>query len=191
MRVEASGRQFIFPAECACCGGSADGRLTASASKTTGKKVVHTTTHTWDFPYCSRCLRHVRAAQSAVSVGIFLAALTAVLAVVLYLAVAPWLAVLVGIVGFVGMVMLYNKMMGSAKAACAPECACVSSAVAFLEWDGSRQAFEITSTSYAVAFMVANERKVVNLSPRALLLLEAQGRGSQAGGQQAARRYST
>jgi len=191
MRVEASGRQFEFPSQCACCGGNADTRLTASASKTTGKKVVHTTTHSWDFPYCSPCIAHVRKARSAGSTAVLLTVVDLVLGVILYYAAAPWLGIAAGIAGIVGVILMHRAMMARAMAACGPQCACVSSAVAFLDWDGSRQAFEIASPSYALAFMVANERKLVNLSPQALQFLEANGCGQRAGGKQAARRYGS
>jgi hypothetical protein len=114
-----------------------------------------------------------------------------VVAVVFYLNESPLLCLTTGVVGLAGVVMLYTKMMGKAKAICCPQCVCVSAAVAFIEWDGSRQAFEIISPSYALAFMAANERKLVNLSPQALQLLETHGYGQLAGGEQAARRYST
>jgi hypothetical protein len=187
MRVEASGRQFVFPVQCACCGGAADGRLTASASKSTGKKVVHTTIHSWDFPYCSPCIGHVKAAESASSISILLTVVALVIAVILYVGVAGWLGVATGLGGMAGVIVLYNKMMAKAKAACGPQCACVSSAVTFLNWDGTKQAFDMASAGYATAFMMANERKLVNLSPQAQQFLEANGHGHQFGGQQAAR----
>ena len=101
----------------------------------------------------------MKAARFAGSVAVSLTVITIVLAVVFYLTESPVLCVTMGAVGLIGMVMLYGKMMRRAKALCCPQCACVSSAVAFLDWDGSRQAFEIVSRSYALAFMVANERK--------------------------------
>lgn len=80
-------------------------------------------------------------------------------------------------------------MMANSKAACGTQCICVSSALGFLGWNGSRQAFEIASTSYALGFMVPNERKLVNLSPVAVQFLEANGHRHPAWGQQTAQRY--
>src|SRR5689334_15882635 len=69
MQVDVSGQQFVFPDICACCCGHANSTLSVAASKSTGKKVVHTRTNTWDFPYCGACLGHVRAAEAAVSLA--------------------------------------------------------------------------------------------------------------------------
>ena len=191
MRVEVSGRQFTFPPICACCGAPANTVFTASASKKTGKKVVHTSTHAWDFPYCSVCTAHYQAAQNAgktvgaLGVGVLVFALFA------WLAVSFWLGVFIFVVGFAGIVALQSNLMTQAKAMCRPQCACVGQCVSLLDWDGARQVFEITSLAYALAFMVANERKLVNLSPQARQFLVANGYGQQIGNQQSARRYET
>lgn len=49
MQIDLSGNKFTFPHCCACCGGDPETSLTASASKSKGKKVVHTTTKSWAF----------------------------------------------------------------------------------------------------------------------------------------------
>src|SRR5258708_35922121 len=65
MRIHVSGHSFVFPPKCACCCGAANAELSISATKSSGKKVVHKKTHVWDVPYCDRCLEHVRAMESA------------------------------------------------------------------------------------------------------------------------------
>jgi hypothetical protein len=42
-------------------------------------------------------------------------------------------------------------------------------------WHGTLHQFDILSLNFALAFMVANERKLVNLSPEAMELLASSG----------------
>src|SRR5262249_31085490 len=71
--VQLSGRQFLFPRACACCGNSANRVLKASAKKSKGQRVVHTTTMSWEVPYCAACLAHVSAMDGAAFTAIGLA----------------------------------------------------------------------------------------------------------------------
>src|SRR4051794_4471700 len=61
--VQVSARIIHWPGACACCCQPADTSIAASSTRTTGKKVVHTHTKSWDVPYCRRCLAHIRAAK--------------------------------------------------------------------------------------------------------------------------------
>jgi hypothetical protein len=65
MQVDVSGHQFVFPTVCACCNGRADTELTVSTSKSTGKRVIRTSSNEWDIPYCKQCVLHVKAVESA------------------------------------------------------------------------------------------------------------------------------
>lgn len=191
MRVEVSGRQFNFPPHCACCGAPANTTFTVAATKTTGKKVVHTSTNTWDFPYCSACIAHIKAIRQANATATALGIGTIVLALFCYLGVAPWLGVLISFLGAVGTIFIYNQLSTQAKALCGSTCACVTHGVAFLNWDGTQQVFEIVSQDYALDFMIANQKKLVNVSPQARQLMEAYGYGAQVNTQQTARRSRT
>ena len=71
MRIDVSGHKFIFPHQCACCGAVPHTTLTALASKSTGTRVVHTTSKSWAFPYCAQCTEHVRTAGNAVTTTAF------------------------------------------------------------------------------------------------------------------------
>lgn len=109
----------------------------------------------------------------------------------LYFSVASWLGFIVAIGGIAGAIAVHSNLMAQAKAMCISQCACLLESVAFLDWDGTQQVFEIASPDYALTFMVANERKLVNVSPVARQLLEAGGHGHKANKPQAPRRYST
>jgi hypothetical protein len=176
MRVEVSGQIFDFPHRCACCGGPANSALSVSASKTTGKKVVHTKTSTWNIPYCSACIKHVDAARAAAratlwTVGVALVA--GAFAGYQYSGVLGWSLVLLGITGAVA---LYSKLMAAARRRCTDTCVCVCEAAAFRGWQGSLNVFEFLSRDYALEFMVANQKKLVNLSPEASQFLANRGR---------------
>lgn len=184
MRVEASGYQFIFPQHCACCDTKADTALTVSASKSSGKKVVRTKTNTWDFPYCTQCKKHIEAADTA-------NILTGVVCVISLVAagyLGSKVGAFIGVIGLVAALFTYIKLMAHAKSMLKASCACIGKAVGFLDWDGTRQVFKIVSHEYARKFMVANSRKLINVSPEARHLLEGAGYEHRANSIQSARR---
>lgn len=190
MRVDVSGHKFSFPHQCACCGAMPQTTLTASASRSTGKKVVHTTSKSWDFPYCVQCTEHVRAASNAVSTTAFIIITSLVAAGYIYFFTdASVFGVIVGIGGIVGGIFAYNSLMAKAKRMCGSNCACVQSAVGYLGWQGSCHMFEIISSGYALAFMVANQSKLVNVRPEVWQWLQANGYGASPHQPQSARRH--
>ncbi len=187
MQIDLSGHSFVFPNQCACCNGPADAELTLSSSKSSGKKVVHTKTNIWDVPYCRRCLVHVAEAADARNV----VTLIKVIAVVTGLLFWYFVSLAVGIgagfmVIFLGGVLFYFQMK-IAKSKCSRDCACVDRAIVYLGWQRTLHQFEVTSTQYALALMIANQRKLVNLSREARSLLESHCHTSNA--LRSARRY--
>src|SRR5262245_6868711 len=185
MRVEVSGYQFVFPQQCACCEASPDTVLTVSASKSSGKRVVRTKTNTWDFPYCSPCVRHFEAASAAKT----MTWVVSVLSLVVGLYLSSWLGFIVGALGIGGALFMYQKLMAQAKGMRTSSCVCVGKAVAFLGWDGTRQIFYVVSPIYAREFMIANKKKLINLSAEARRLIEPSGFEDCANSVQSARRY--
>jgi hypothetical protein len=174
MRVDVSGQKFAFPAKCACCNGQPDAELTISASKSTGKRVVHTTSKAWSVPYCSRCVQHVQAAEMAARVAWVFGILSAVGGAVFFWndSQLPF-AALFTVVGLVGTGLIHNRMMSRARSLCVPNCACVSRSISYLGWYGTLHRFEITSVEFALHFMAANHSKLVNLTPDARRLLQS------------------
>jgi len=191
MRVDVSGHQFVFPTACVCCNGKADTELTVSASKSTGKRVIHTNTNAWDIPFCDRCVEHVKAAEAAVFLAWVLGVLSVVAAGVLWYFLTPFLGIPVGVAGLAGTGFLYNKLMADARAKCGPDCVCVEKAVKYLGWHGPLHKFWITSEDYALAFMVANQKKLVNLSQEATDLLKASGHVPRPSAPRAPRRFKS
>lgn len=190
MQVEVSGRTFDFPPYCTCCGNPPHTALTAAATRTRGKKVVHTETHTWDFPYCSQCAEHVKTAKDAGSTaaGLVLLALLASP----FLAIWVWrpLGVLATIGGIIAAGCAYNQLMTKARSLMVPNCSCLEMAVSFQGWHGTHQRFFFRSQGYAIAFMLANRTKLVNLTPEAQQILHAHGADPVNRGQ-SSKRYMT
>jgi hypothetical protein len=166
MQVDLSGQKFVFPQNCACCGGPPETTFTASASRSRGKKVVHTTTKSWEFPYCKKCCEHVAAAKGAVAATTFI--VLAAVIVALYVAIA-WeqgaIGLLLGAGGLACSGGINSRLMSKAKALCSAGCVTVKPAVSYLGWQGSCHMFGINSPAYARAFMLANQNKLVNVRP--------------------------
>ncbi len=190
MRVDLSGHKFIFPQHCACCGAMPQTTLAASASRSTGTRVVHTTSKSWDFPYCAQCTEHVRIANNAASTTAIIVTVSLIIASYLYFMTSVQiLGGLVAVAGIVGSIFAYNSLMTQANNLCGQGCACVKSAVGYLGWQGSCHMFEITSPGYASAFMVANQSKLVNVRPEVWQWLQANGYAAPPHQPQTARRH--
>ncbi len=181
MQIEVSGRQFIFPSVCACCGAESETTLTVAANKSTGKKKVKSETRTWEFPYCNNCIEHIKAASSAVSWSIFIAIVT--------VTIIGHFNILLNICIIGIAIGITSKLWMKAQSMCNTNCCCVSASVKFKNWHGTQQVFEIYSTHYALAFMIANKEKLINISPTASKLLESNGHGYLKDKPQIFRRY--
>lgn len=191
MRLELSGHQFTFPTRCACCHASANAQLLVSASKSTGKRVVHTKTQVWDIPYCTRCLSHVKAAAQAATTAKTLTALSIIAALILCYITSSYLGLILGILGVAGTIMVHNQQLTKARQLCGPSCVSVRAAVAYLGWYGTLHQFEIGSRDFAREFMAANQRKLVNLSPQAQQVLAAGSPAPVQNAPRSPRRYMT
>ena len=179
MQVDLSGQKFVFPPQCACCGNPPQATLTAVATRTTGKRVVHTTAKSWDFPYCAQCLAHVQAADQAKTTALCLVIASLLAAACLYFFTGiAVLACIAAVGGIGGSIAAYNNMMLKAKAQCATTCACVQRAVQYLGWQGTCHMFEVVSHAHALAFMTTNQKKLVNVRPEVWQWLNANGCGT-------------
>jgi hypothetical protein len=189
VRVDLSGHNFVFPNECACCGAAPDGELTVSASRSWGSKVVHTETKSWDFPYCTGCIRHIRAVEAAGSLARLLTFLSILLAVLVGFGVGPYWGAAIGILAVVGTVVVYGKRLRQARAECGANCVDADKAIVYLGWYGTLHRFEIGSQHFARDFMTANQNKLVNLSSEARTLLSSSGSGFKPSASRSPRRY--
>lgn len=188
MRIYLSGRKFTFPLQCACCGGTPETTLTVICGKSTGKRVIHTKVNTWDFPYCTQCIDHIRIAKNA-SVGMVLITVVSVIVAVYFgqfTAVSTYAWIIVA-AGSAGGFCVYNNLMHKARRNL--NCVSTGNAVAYLGWHASCHEFEVISRNYALAFMLANEAKLVNMTPDTWGWLQANRHGEKSDQQQSARRF--
>lgn len=154
MEVQLSGNKISVPPRCCCCDGTPDSDFAASASRTTGKRVVRTQTQSYSFPICQGCLAHVAAWPGDVGCGaVFLIVITVGLALIPYL-------------------LLRSAAKARALTMCSPSCAGPSAPVKYLGWHGSSRTFWFASDRFAIPFMRANKSKLVNVDWNVARLLE-------------------
>src|SRR5258706_9758060 len=125
MLVQVSGQRFTFPRACARCGRPAEATLQAAHSKSKGKRVVHTRTWSWDFPYCNSCTAHVRVWRNALGNGFALGALTGFGVLILLAAfdAGDWRIVAAIVAGLIAWVVMVARYQSKARAMCFEECA--------------------------------------------------------------------
>jgi len=190
MKVELSGHKFDFPRHCACCDAGAQTTLSVSASRSTGKRVKHTTSKAWDFPYCATCVEHVQAAKwatiGAISTfvcGVFLALASG--------ANSPLPSTAIFWSGVAGSIAIYVVLLARAKNMCHAQCSGVRTAVAYQGWHGTLHKFKISSPAYSHRFMTANQSKLVNVRPEVWQWLQANGMRTETTTAQSPRRYQS
>jgi len=193
MRIDLSGHKFTFPQQCACRGAAPQTSLAASATRTTGKRVVHTDTRSWDFPYCLSCTAHVKAAKDAAIAAGFISGGSILIFMFCSFALdQAGLGLLLCAAGIGFAIFTHNSMMSKAKSMCSSTCAAVKSAIGYHGWQGACQMFEVVPPQYALAFMLTNQKKLVNVRPEVWQWLQTNGYGgSLADKPQSAKRYMT
>jgi hypothetical protein len=186
-RVQISARMVQWPDVCACCCRAADTRVEVSSTRTTGKRVIHSTTKAWSVPYCNLCLEHIQASKDLQShrifvwhpslvisaVGVFLSLILLVSKLVLGLAA---FAVTIGV-----LVLTYKWSRGTYERAmkakeaereqlkrrldsalCATCCEQVAIAAGYEGWHGTVHSFTFASQQFAAAFEQANPGKCLH-----------------------------
>lgn len=178
MLVEVSGQRFVFPQQCACCGGLSNTTLQAAHSKTWGKRVIHTKTWSWTFPYCTACSDHIRSYSYAPAMAVLFALIVIVSGAVTGSSIT-WSEEALGYVLMIGIVLTiaagivgYIRQSRKARAKCFETCVYVGPAVTYVNWYGSVHSFNIVSSKYAALFMLANAKKLVNVTNDGRRLME-------------------
>jgi hypothetical protein len=161
--VELAARKFALPFECPCCGAPPDTDLAITA-KPTRQALA--------FPYCKRCVAHVRKWEDSgvASAGVM------VLAIVGAIAAAIASSVLIAVAIFIGGATLAwwlrSSRRAAAKAACGESCATPAHAVTYLGWSGATNSFVFASPTFAARFAEANPTLVANETPKLRKLLD-------------------
>lgn len=187
IKVDISAQTINFPPICACCGGPPDAVVGATATRTTGVRVVRQTSQGWDFPYCTRCIAHVTALHKARGVQTALIIAGALLSLVVGMAVGNFGLTCILALIFCGAAILIGRILiKNAEATKGANCANCDGAVRYNGWHGSCHFFVLDSPHYAYHFMHANINKLVNVHPQTHQWLHGQ---APPVGQQTVQRY--
>lgn len=170
MRISVSGKQFVFPRSCACCGAHA--LTTLAVSGTERNRRARTRGWTWDIPYCVVCKQHIRSSERILLAALTLSALGLFSGFVAAAWTGRWelgleLAVFMLLATCFTCGALWRYVRGKSSI----NCLGMARAVAYLGSDGSCHTFDIKSAFYAADFVRANHRKLVNVSPRVASIL--------------------
>jgi hypothetical protein len=161
--VELASRKFALPTECPCCGAPPDTELPITS---------RATRHSFVFPYCDRCVRHLRIWEGSGvgSAGLMVLAITGAIGAAI--SGAFLLAVGVFIVGAVIAWILRQSRRAAAKRGCGESCATPGAAVTYFGWTGTTSSFSFVSPTFAARFAEANAQIVANHSPQLRKLLD-------------------
>jgi hypothetical protein len=172
--LQISARMLSWPQHCACCGGTSDAFFHASATKTTGKRVVNTRTSWWEIPYCSSCLLHVTKYKSAAQIIVAGIGIALIVGFVIFfmsfvaggaielVGTFLLLAFLVGVGIIVAAVVMSRNAKAEALKLLGPNCVSPDAAVAYTGWYGTAHNFVFASKSYADEFVALNHRKTMS-----------------------------
>jgi hypothetical protein len=170
LTVQVSSRRFTIPFECPCCGAPPDAELRVPRAR--GAMVAADSATGLDVPYCSRCMRHAEAWDTA-GVGSAAVLVLGVIAfVVLSLVVARPLLGLVALVASIPVALgVAGARRRKAKAACSESCAAPGMAVHYVGWNGTLTSLSFDSLTYAARFAEQNPGTVLE-TPQLRKLLE-------------------
>src|SRR5262249_36844694 len=152
MRVYISARKLAFPTLCACCLQAADSQWIATATRTSGKRVVRTQSRRYAFPYCTRCVSHLQLWESADSGLVLIATLSLFGALFVWFALNFAAAVGLFVVGSLIGAIFRQSRRGKADSMTSTGCVASKNAVSYLGWDGSIQMFDFASEDFAAEF---------------------------------------
>lgn len=161
--VELAARKFALPFECPCCGAPPD---------TEHRVTAKTTRQSLEFPYCQRCVAHLRKWDDSgvASAGIMVLAITGAIGA----AIAG--SILIALVIFVAAASLAwwlrQSRRAGAKAGCGESCATPGQAVTYNGWSGATNSFSFASPTFAARFAEANPTIVANETPQLRKLLD-------------------
>lgn len=172
--VKVSARILRFPSVCCCCGsGCPQTWFRATATRTTGKKVIRTDSRSWDFPLCHKCeswmdLQHAANAAYRWFVAFIVFAVLGFLSGVLSLFGS--LPILAGVVGMVttmvsGLVspFVYESWQRRQSEANRQKPAdhCRLHPVVYDGWYGSVHTFYFSCPRFTSHFQAANAKKLL------------------------------
>jgi len=126
---------------------------------------VDKSTRAWAFPYCRRCAEHVRTAERASILAVTVICLGLAAALFVGFTKEAYIGWMVFGAGFVGAMLVHQRTMNDAKQMRLPSCASAERTVSYVGWQGTFHAFDVDSKRYALALMLANKKKLINVPP--------------------------
>lgn len=182
MRIEVSGKQFVFPRSCACCGTYATSYLEVQGSEK--NQLARTKGWAWDIPYCLTCRKHVKRSERLQVFSLALASLGIAGGFIAGFIGGWQTGITVAVLGVVFVAGLSWATFRWLRSSCHQNCWGLSRSVLYLGSNRDCHAFDIKDIYFAEAFILANHRKIVNASPRVAGVL----RNTEFGNFQVARR---
>lgn len=171
MKVSVSGKQFVFPRSCACCGAFAT--TTLAIAGTERNRRARTRGWTWDIPYCQRCKRHIRLFDYLLIGSLASFALSCLLGAFMATEYGTWqLGLAVSILLIAGIALVDWLAVKLIRRASPRNCYLIGRAVHYLGSDGPCHSFDLKSAFYASDFVLANHHKIVNASVRVASILK-------------------
>jgi hypothetical protein len=161
--IRVSAKKIDQPSQCACCMKHADAQIAATYVRRKGQQIVHTSMHTWMFPYCQACLDHV--AQTARVRRRVKAAgwITFMVFLIAGILVHQWIlgAIVALTAGLVSALIAHRRFIPTARTLAQPSCACLGPGVRFDGFYGTVQTFSFANPDFARAFSQVNAKKLV------------------------------
>lgn len=162
--VEVAATRFGIPFECPCCGATPPDDELSIPARPSGHPLL--------FPYCKRCVAHVRAHDSSgvASAGVMVIGIAGAMTAAI---VAGALA---AIGTFVGFALIAWWLRGARRKAAAsgrvPSCASTGVALEYRGWSGTTSAFTFESPTFAARFAEQNSSLLANVSPELRKLID-------------------
>ena len=171
MKVSVSGKQFVFPRSCACCGAYPLTSLAVSGSERNRK--ARTRGWIFDVPYCVTCKQHVRATEGITLLSLALAAIALIFGYVSAALSGQWIFGLqIGLFLLISSGLICGALLYLIRAKLLVNCTRLTRSVIYLGSNGSCHSFDIRSRFYASNFVLDNHRKLVNASPQVVSILK-------------------
>lgn len=164
MRIEVSGKQFVFPRSCACCG-----RFPSQTIEVRGgekNQLARTKGWVWDVPYCLPCKKHVLLTDWVQLGALALAALALCIAFISGFVRGPWPGFEIAALGLTAVGLGFVITNRLRRQDLPRNCWGLGLSVEYLGSNRDCHAFDIKSYYYARDFILANHRKIVNANPK-------------------------
>ncbi|MBV8757494.1 MAG: hypothetical protein JO257_09475 [Deltaproteobacteria bacterium] len=168
--VQVTGRRFAIPFECPCCGAPPDQELHLPRAR--GAHAAPDSAAALDVPYCSRCLRHAEAWDTAGVGSAFVLVLGVLACILISLVVARPLLGLIALLASIPIALVVaGARRRRAKAGCTESCASPGIALAYQGYNGTLTSIAFESLTYAARFAEHNTGIVLE-TPQLRRLLE-------------------